>query len=107
MRAFLVVTDDPLMGDLANLIERPKEPAVKDFRPIGAIEAFNESILIRLAGLDMAQFNAFFRAPIGKVAARSARAHYPVESPSAIRARLPVAVKFGPPVRPASWYRSR
>jgi hypothetical protein len=45
------------MSDFANLIERPKQPAVKDFGPIGTIEAFDESVLIGLAGLDVAQFN--------------------------------------------------
>jgi hypothetical protein len=54
------------MSDLANLIERPKQPAVKDFRPIGAIEAFDEGVLIGLAGLDVAQFNTHHRAPGGK-----------------------------------------
>jgi hypothetical protein len=54
------------MSDLANFIERPKQPAVKDFRPIGTIKAFNEGILIRLAGLNVAQFNAYHRAPGGK-----------------------------------------
>ena len=51
------------MSDFANLIERPKQPAVKDFGPIGAIETFDESVLIGLAGLDVAQFNAHHRAP--------------------------------------------
>ena len=54
------------MSDFADLIERRKEPAVKDFRPIGAIEAFDEGILIGLARLDMAQFNPHHRAPGGK-----------------------------------------
>jgi hypothetical protein len=39
----------------------PKKPAVKDFRPIGTIKAFNEGILIGLAGLNVAQFNALHR----------------------------------------------
>lgn len=38
------------MSDLANLIERPKQPTIRDFRPIGAIEAFDEGVLIGLAG---------------------------------------------------------
>jgi hypothetical protein len=46
------------MSDFADLIQRPEQPAVKDFRPIRSIEAFDEGILIRLAGLDVAQFNA-------------------------------------------------
>jgi hypothetical protein len=66
VRAFLVVTDDPLMSDFANILERRKEPAVQDFGTIGAIKAFNESVLIWLAGLDVAQFDALLRAPIGK-----------------------------------------
>ena len=42
------------MSDFADLIERPKQPAVKYFRTIGAIKAFNESILVGLAGLNVA-----------------------------------------------------
>jgi hypothetical protein len=66
VRAFLVVTDDPLMSDFANLLEGRKEPAVQDLGTIGAIKAFYESVLIWLAGLDVAQFDALLRAPIGK-----------------------------------------
>jgi hypothetical protein len=54
------------MSDLANLIQRPKQPAVKDFRSIRSIKAFDEGVLVRLAGLDAAQFNALNRAPGGK-----------------------------------------
>jgi len=67
VRAFLIVTGDPLVRDFANLIEGRKEPAVEDFGTIGAIKAFNESVLIRLAGLDVAQFDALFCTPIGKI----------------------------------------
>jgi hypothetical protein len=35
MRAFLVVTNDPLMSDFTDLIERREEPAVQDFGTIG------------------------------------------------------------------------
>ena len=38
VRAFLVVADDPLRSDFADLIERCKEPAVQDFGAIGAIK---------------------------------------------------------------------
>ena len=54
------------MSDFANLIERSKEPTVKNFGPIGSIKAFDEGVLIRLAGLDVPQLNTFNRAPGGK-----------------------------------------
>ena len=54
------------MGDFANLIERRKEPAVQDFGTIGKIKAFNESVLIALAGPDVAQLNTYHRLPGGK-----------------------------------------
>jgi hypothetical protein len=67
MRAFLVVADDPPVNDFADLIEGREEPAVKDLIAIGSIKAFDESVLIRFAGLDVPQFDALCRAPIGKV----------------------------------------
>jgi len=54
------------MGDLAILIEPRKQQSVKDFRLIGTIEAFDESVVIGLAELDVAQFNVHHRAPSGK-----------------------------------------
>src|SRR5208283_1815506 len=55
-----------MMNDFAGLIERREEPAVQDLGTIGAIKAFDESVLIRLARLDVAQFNAHYRTPGGK-----------------------------------------
>jgi hypothetical protein len=49
------------MSDFAKLAKGGQEPTVQHFRTIGAIEAFNESILIRRPGLDMAQFGSDLR----------------------------------------------
>lgn len=67
MKAFFVVSDDPLMSDFVDLVARRKEPAVQDLGTIGTIKAFDESVLIRLAELDVEQFDALFRAPIDKI----------------------------------------
>ena len=42
------------MSDFADLVEGREESAVQDLRTIGAIKAFNESVLVGLAGLNVA-----------------------------------------------------
>lgn len=53
MGPFFVVALQPLRTDLPHLIERLEHIGTEDFGPIGAIEPFDEGILIRLARLDV------------------------------------------------------
>ncbi len=53
------------MGDLTNFVKRCKQPAVEYFDPIGSVKALNESVLVRLAGLDETQFDTLSLHPVG------------------------------------------
>lgn len=67
MGSFLVIALQPLVCDLSHFIKRGEQPAVEYLGPAGPIEALDESILIRFARLDKAQFDALIFAPLGKM----------------------------------------
>ena len=66
MRPLLVVFDKPGLGDLAYLREGLKHVGTEHFLAIGLVEPLDESVLVRLAGLDEAQLNGLALAPLGE-----------------------------------------
>jgi hypothetical protein len=87
------------MGDFADLVEGYEEPAIKDFGPIGAIKAFDESVLLWFAGLEVPQFDAFGRTPIGKVLRGQLR---PIIQAKRFRQAAPGGPLLQPPNHPRS-----
>ena len=57
MGPFFVVTLQPFLTDLLNLVQRFNHIGVEHIRPIGQVIALVKSILIRLARLDVRQLN--------------------------------------------------
>lgn len=57
MGSFLVIALQPLMCDLSHFMKRGEQPAVEYLGLVGPIEALDESVLIRFARLDKAQFD--------------------------------------------------
>ena len=57
MRPLFVITLQPCGGDFPHLIQRLEYVSIEHFGAIGAIEAFNERMLIGLARLDIPQLN--------------------------------------------------
>ena len=55
MGPFRVVALHPLLTDLANFPERGEDPGVQDLGAVGAVEAFDEGVLIRLTRRDVMQ----------------------------------------------------
>jgi len=53
MRPLLVVTLEPFLSDLPDLLQRLEYVRIEDFRAIGAIESLDERILVRLPRLDI------------------------------------------------------
>jgi hypothetical protein len=53
----LVVTDQPVGGHAADLVQGFEDVAVEDLVPVGPVEALDIRVLVRLAGLDEAQFD--------------------------------------------------
>lgn len=66
MRPFLVVLVQPVIGDRAHLVDRLEHVRVEHFIAIGLVEAFDERVLIGLAGLDEAQLDPSLVAPLGE-----------------------------------------
>jgi len=56
VRTLLIVAIDPLMGNLAHLLQGTEEITVENLFAIGSIEAFDVSILDRLSGADEIQW---------------------------------------------------
>lgn len=63
MGSLLVVLDHPLTHDLADLVEVTEQIQVQDFIAHRAVEAFDVGILVRLAGLDVADEDPVGLAP--------------------------------------------
>jgi hypothetical protein len=55
------------MGDLTDFIKRFEHPGIQDLGAVGSVEALNQCVLIRFAGLDKAQFDSLAFAPVGKI----------------------------------------
>lgn len=64
--ALFVVIDHPPMGGLADIVEAGEEMLVEHFFPEGAVKAFYERVLVRLAGLDVLDRHAIALQPAGK-----------------------------------------
>ena len=58
MRADGVVLCDPSARQFADFIDRIEQVSIENLIPIGAVESFNEAVLIRLARLDVFQLDA-------------------------------------------------
>lgn len=52
MRSFPVVAGEPLVADLPDLIKILEQVGVEDLLAVAPIEALDEGVLIRFAGLD-------------------------------------------------------
>lgn len=79
MGSYFVVVDHPPGGGFPYVVETDEEIEVKHFLAESAIEALNEGVLIRLAGLDVLQRYAVRLEPVGERLAQElgtiARAH--------------------------------
>ena len=64
MRPPCVVQRNPSFGDVPDLIQRREQVSVQDFVPVSLVEAFNERILVRFAGLDVAQLDLVVGTPV-------------------------------------------
>lgn len=73
MRSDLVVTFNPVVGDLSHFGERVEQVRAEDFLPIGAVESLNECVLVGLARLDEAQLDALCLAPLPEAVAGQLR----------------------------------
>ena len=70
MRPLLVVLDQPILRDLLHLFDRFEDVGVEHFGSVRPVEALDERVLIRLAGLDEAQLDRPLLGPIDKGVAR-------------------------------------
>ncbi len=66
MRTILVIAVDPFLGNVSHLLERFKDVGIEYFMAIGAVKAFNKSILLGLTRFDKLELDAFFLAPASK-----------------------------------------
>jgi len=66
MRPAFVVREQPLVGQRLDLAERLEDIRIENFLAVGAVEALDEGVLIRLAGLDVAQGDLLRVAPRGE-----------------------------------------
>jgi hypothetical protein len=64
MGARFVVGPHPSIGDLPDLIQVLEEVGVQHLLAIGAVEAFDVRVLVRLPGLDVADLDAPGAAPV-------------------------------------------
>jgi hypothetical protein len=64
--AVLVVGNEPRIGDRLGLLRGVKQIRVQDLLPVGPIEAFDEGVLHRFAGLDVRKADPTLRVPEGK-----------------------------------------
>ena len=65
-----VVGRQPGLGLLPYLRQRAEDKGIEDFPAVGAVEALDVGVLIGLAGLNEAQLDVLFLAPIGERLAR-------------------------------------
>ena len=70
MRPLLVVLDEPILRDPLHLLDRFEDVGVEHFGSVGLVEALDECVLVRLAGLDEAQIDATALGPIDEGVAR-------------------------------------
>lgn len=74
MGALFVVSDEPVSGHAADLVEGFEHVAVEHLVAVGAIEAFDVGVLVWLAGLDEEQPDAMLPGPALEVGADELRA---------------------------------
>ncbi len=63
MRAHRVVLDAPLLQNLLHLRQRVEQPGIEHLLPHALVEPLDEGVLVRLAGLDVAQFDTVLFGP--------------------------------------------
>lgn len=66
VRAVFIVINLPLIGNDLHLFQACKQMGIEHFSRIDSIETLDERILIRLAGLDISDGNAFAGGPFGE-----------------------------------------
>jgi hypothetical protein len=66
MRALRVVVCEPVVAQPLYLRDRREQIGIKHFFAVGAVKAFDEGILIRLARLDVVQRDVLALAPGGE-----------------------------------------
>lgn len=64
--SFLVVFEHPSPGELPDLSQAGKEPSVEHLGTVGPIEALDEGVLVRFAGLDVVDEDAVPGTPFGE-----------------------------------------
>lgn len=74
MWTILVVIDHPPMRRLARVLKAREEVLVQDLLAEGAVEAFDEGILVGLARLDVSKRHAAELGPLGECFAQKLRA---------------------------------
>ena len=73
MGPLLVVFDHPPIGGLSDLVQVTEEIEIKEFIPVRPVKAFNVSVLIRCAGLDVADHHHGGFSPDNKFATQELR----------------------------------
>ena len=86
MRSLLVVNDEPVLGQFADLRQRLEEMRIEHLGAIAAIEALNEGVLIGLSRLDVVEIDPAFVSPSRPGPGRSAPARCSCEASWAGRA---------------------
>ena len=66
MRPLLVVLDEPILRDLLHLLDRFEDVGAEYFGSVRLVEALDERVLIRLAGLDETQLDLPLSRPLDK-----------------------------------------
>jgi hypothetical protein len=66
MGAFFVVNRDPVVCDLADLIQNLKQISIQDLMPIGSVEPLDKGVLAGFTGLDVTQLDAFVLTLLGR-----------------------------------------
>jgi hypothetical protein len=57
MRTALVVAEQPVLGDVLDLLNRLEQVRIEHFRAVGSVETFDVGVLVRLTRFDESQRN--------------------------------------------------
>lgn len=107
MWTILVVAVQPLVSQLAHLLERAKEIQVEYLGTIHPVETFDISILGGLTGLDEVLPDMMFLSPLHQRRRDELRPIVDANLLADTRASLPTARALAPRAAPARMYRSQ
>jgi len=66
VRPVVVIVREPFVVDILQVCNRSDHPGVEHFATERAVEALDVGVLVGLAGLDVADVDLLFLAPVGK-----------------------------------------